>query len=100
MNWYVYLLISKNIKFLNYTYVGITTDLNRRIQQHNGKLSGGAKYTQSKRPYEIAHFIDNIANRSNASKLEYEIKQQKGYHNRLKFMESLKKLNNNETIQE
>ena len=27
------------------TYAGITTDLNRRIKQHNGVTKGGAKYT-------------------------------------------------------
>lgn len=90
MNWVVYLLISKNIKFLNHTYVGITTDLDRRLNQHNGILNGGAKCTRAKRPYEVAYFIPNIINRSEASKIEAQIKKQKGFENRLNFMKELK----------
>lgn len=95
MNWIVYLLISKNIKFLNHTYVGITTDLDRRLNQHNGVLNGGAKCTHAKRPYEVVYFISNILNRSDASKLEVQIKKQKGFENRLNFM---KELNNNQEL--
>ena len=40
MSWYVYLLctVSPPTK----TYVGATIDLDRRLQQHNGLLKGGA----------------------------------------------------------
>jgi predicted GIY-YIG superfamily endonuclease len=30
----------------NKTYIGITNHFQRRIKQHNGELSGGAKYTR------------------------------------------------------
>ncbi len=92
MNWIVYLLISKNIKFLNHTYVGITTDLDRRLNQHNGLLMGGAKCTSAKRPYEVAFYIDELNNRSDATKLEIQIKKQKGFENRLNFMKQLQEL--------
>ncbi len=92
MYWIVYLLISKNTKYLYHTYVGITTDLNRRINQHNGLIEGGAKSTRAKRPYEIAYFIENIENRSIASKLEFNIKKQKGYENRLEYMKNIEQL--------
>lgn len=39
--WYCYLLVSGNR-----TYVGATIDPNRRLRQHNGELSGGAKATR------------------------------------------------------
>jgi len=92
MTWYVYLLVSRSIDFYNHTYVGITTNLDKRIKQHNGLLAGGAKYTRARRPFEIASFIENIPNRSLASKLEYEIKQKSGYDERFKYIEELKKI--------
>lgn len=92
MCWYAYLLVSRSLDYYNHTYVGITKNLERRLSQHNGILGGGAKSTRAKRPYEIACYIENIPNRSIASKLEYDIKQHKGLENRLKYMEELKKI--------
>ena len=43
-NSFVYLLLSSN----NSTYVGSTIDLDRRLRQHNGEISGGAIATTSK----------------------------------------------------
>jgi len=87
--WVVYLLLSKSYELGKRTYVGITTDMNRRLKQHNGELMGGSKYTRAYRPYEVAYFLDNIPNRSIASKFEYDIKQQKSFDNRINFMKSL-----------
>lgn len=39
--WYCYLLVSDNK-----TYVGATVDPDRRLRQHNGEISGGAKATR------------------------------------------------------
>lgn len=41
-NYYVYLLASSKS---NATYVGATTDLDRRLRQHNKELAGGASAT-------------------------------------------------------
>jgi len=52
-------------------YTGITTDLKRRISEHNsGK---GAKYTSNKIPVECI-FSEKHSSRSAATKREIEIK--------------------------
>jgi len=54
-SWSVYCLIiafdnhctlSQSHRSRKCTYVGATTDLNRRLKQHNGQLAGGAKTTR------------------------------------------------------
>jgi putative endonuclease len=86
--------VSRSLYHYNHCYVGITTDLKRRIDQHNGLIVGGAKSTMAKRPYEVAFYLDNIINRSIASKLECDIKKYKGYEKRLEYMQTLKKIEN------
>jgi len=34
-------------------YTGVTTDLARRVNQHNGTVSGGARYTRARRPVRL-----------------------------------------------
>jgi len=54
-------------------YTGITTDLKRRVGEHNGdKL--GAKYTSARRPVRVV-FSRKFKNRSIASKEESRIKK-------------------------
>lgn len=45
MSWYVYLLAT--VQPPEKTYVGATIDVNRRLQQHNGILKGGAHATSA-----------------------------------------------------
>ena len=40
--YFLYLLINSSN---NYTYVGITNNMDRRIRMHNGEIKGGARYT-------------------------------------------------------
>ena len=47
--WQVYLLQCADSSL----YAGVTTDLARRIQQHNGQLAGGARYTRTRRPVAL-----------------------------------------------
>lgn len=54
-------------------YTGITTDLNRRLKEHNFS-DLGAKYTKSRRPVKLA-FSKSFKNRSLASKEEARIKK-------------------------
>lgn len=41
-NYIIYMLINTSH---NKTYIGITNNMRRRIRQHNGEITGGAKYT-------------------------------------------------------
>ena len=53
-------------------YTGITTDLKRRVVEHNcSKL--GARYTSSRRPVKVV-YSKKFKNRSGASKEEARIK--------------------------
>lgn len=56
-------------------YTGITTDLKRRVAEHNdSKL--GAKYTSSRRPVKLV-YSKKFKSRSTASKEEAKIKKLK-----------------------
>ncbi|HIP21336.1 MAG TPA: GIY-YIG nuclease family protein [Sulfurimonas sp.] len=54
-------------------YTGITTDLKRRVDEHNNSQKG-AKYTKLRRPVKLA-YSEESEDRSSASKREYAIKQ-------------------------
>jgi predicted GIY-YIG superfamily endonuclease len=53
-------------------YTGITNNLHRRMEQHN--RGQGAKYTRGRGPVELV-YAEACADRSEASKREYVIKQ-------------------------
>ena len=66
--WYVYILECSD----GTLYTGITTDLDKRLKTHNnGK---GAKYTKARLPVVLKASFET-ADRSEASKEEYRIKQ-------------------------
>ena len=54
-------------------YTGITTDINRRVLEHNHSFKS-AKYTRSRRPVRLVYSVI-IGTRSEASKEEYRIKK-------------------------
>lgn len=53
-------------------YTGITNNIDRRIQEHNGSPRG-ASYTRGRRPVALAYSVE-VADRSAASRLEAKIK--------------------------
>ena len=55
-------------------YTGIARDLERRIAEHNADNGLGASYTRSRRPVRLV-YQESAADRSAASKREYQIKQ-------------------------
>lgn len=65
-------------------YTGITTNLKRRITEHNSNKLG-AKYTSSRRPVKLV-YSKKFKNRSIASKEEARIKKLK----RIKKLELIK----------
>lgn len=54
-------------------YIGITTDLDRRVKEHNTSKRG-AKYTKARRPVKLV-YSKKFRNRSTASKAEAKMKQ-------------------------
>lgn len=59
------------------TYVGCSTDVLRRIRQHNGEISGGAKSTHGKGPWILRAVFGPYSGRSEAMKAEYALKHSK-----------------------
>jgi len=57
----------------NTIYTGITTNLERRVYEHNNS-SKGAKYTRARRPVVLV-YSETYETRSEASKREYFIKK-------------------------
>lgn len=68
-SWYVYILRCSD----NTLYTGVTTDLARRLEEHN-RGSKGAKYTRARRPVTLV-FTEGAESRSEALRREYRIKR-------------------------
>jgi len=67
-HWFVYILSCCD----NSLYTGITTDLERRIHEHN-EGSKGAKYTRARRPVKLV-YSEPAIDRSMATRREMELK--------------------------
>lgn len=70
--WYVYMLRCSDGTY----YSGVTTDLERRIKEHNGEGAAGkgAKYTKARRPVRLA-YSEPVTDRSTAQKREHALRQ-------------------------
>ena len=68
--WYFYVVKCSDNSF----YAGVTTELTRRVKEHNGDDRRGAKYTRSRRPVELI-YSEEYPSRSAAQKEEYRFKQ-------------------------
>ena len=67
--WFVYMLRCAD----NSLYTGITTDLERRVAEHNHS-DKGAKYTRCRRPVRLV-YNETIHSKRAAYKREWAIKQ-------------------------
>jgi len=68
--WYTYILKCSDQTF----YTGVTTDIERRLKQHNWELVWWAKYTRLRKPVELI-YKSIFPNRSEACKEESRIKK-------------------------
>lgn len=69
LNWFVYILECND----NTLYTGITNNLDKRIEEHNGGKAA-AKYTRVRRPVKYV-YNESCENRSEATKREMAIKR-------------------------
>lgn len=69
MSYFIYILECSDGSL----YTGITKDITKRLEEHNTSTKG-AKYTKARRPVKLL-YEEPSADRSSASKREYEIKK-------------------------
>ncbi len=69
MSYFIYILQCSD----DTLYTGITTDVQRRLNEHNNS-DKGAKYTKIRRPLKLV-YQETHDDRSSASKREYFIKK-------------------------
>ncbi len=63
-----------------HTYVGITNNMTRRLRQHNGEISGGAKCTKRDycRPWTVALTVSGFRTKVEALQFEWALHHTKG----------------------
>lgn len=81
----VYILRSESDK--NLMYIGMTKNIEVRLKQHNGIISGGGEYTSKNRPWKISLLI-SVHSKSEALKIEYSLKA-KNYPNEKEIPEDV-----------
>jgi len=70
VNWKVYMLRCADDSL----YTGITTDLERRLKEHNDDNKKGARYTRARRPLSLVYH-ESCTDRSQASSREHQLKK-------------------------
>ena len=73
-DWYVHVVRCKD----NSLYTGVTTDLERRIHEHNHDNKQAASYTRARRPVKLVYW-ETCATRSEALSREASLKQLSKY---------------------
>ena len=62
------------LKCDNFSYVGMTNDIFKRLRQHNGEIKGGAKYTSKRKEWYPVMIIDGFQNMKSAMQCEWRLK--------------------------
>lgn len=73
--WWVYVLVSESA---GRTYVGVTTDPERRLAEHNGERPGGARSTRAGRPWALGRVHGPFEARGMAQALEHRLRRRRG----------------------
>lgn len=76
--WFVYIVRCRDDSL----YTGSTTDVKRRVKEHNGIDPSGARYTRMKRPVALV-YSEAVATRKEAFIREAEIKKLSHTHKEL-----------------
>ena len=73
-NYYCYMIVNDK----NHTYIGITNNINKRLDQHNGKIANGAKHTKKSNNWVYYYILggDNLT-KSLISSFEWYWKHRK-----------------------
>jgi putative endonuclease len=69
-NWFLYLIRCKNGRL----YTGITTDVERRVEEHESGDKKGSKYLRGKTPLKLV-MKKRVGGRSMALKIEAKVKK-------------------------
>jgi putative endonuclease len=69
--WWVYIIQCRNTSL----YTGITTDVERRFDEHQNNNRKASKYCARLRPLKLVYKSSAYENKSDASKEEYRIKK-------------------------
>lgn len=72
--YYCYILQNTSEKYKNHTYVGYTVNFTRRLRQHNGEITGGAKATKNKGNWIFLFLITGFVTSNNALSCEWRLK--------------------------
>lgn len=77
--WYCYVLISNHPNYPEYSYIGFSNNVTKRLDVHNGLKSGnGAKSTKSKRPWDLFMIISGFVTKEQAMSFEWRLKHPLG----------------------
>jgi len=82
--WYCYIIRSINPFYANLTYNGSTNNMFRRLRQHNGEITGGAKATKGKGPWEPYAILTGFQTHQEALSCEWRIKHPTNHRKRPK----------------
>jgi putative endonuclease len=70
MIWSIYMVMGKDKKI----YTGITTDIARRFEEHQGAGTKGAKFLRGRAPLELL-VVMPVGNRGDALRVEQRVKR-------------------------